>query len=76
MLVFLLTNTTKIWLMCILAHLSGFLIGLTIMFYFYDRWAFKRFKENDNQWKKIVSDYQRQLGDLAETRKDTEIDIK
>lgn len=76
MLLILLTEASKIWVMCILAHLSGFLLGLTIMFYFYDKWAYKRFKQNDEQWKKIISEYQKRLEDDIEIQKDVNIDVQ
>lgn len=83
MLVRLIVETSDIWRMCICAMLGGFIGGGTLSFFLYDRWAFKKFKHNEEQWQKIVQE-QRDIIELYqnsvevssdEVRKDFNIDV-
>lgn len=71
MLVGLFVDSARIWAMCISALVGGFLLGSTITFILYDRWAFKRFKSNDEQWQKLVKEQQ----DIIKLYQD-EFDVK
>lgn len=73
MLIGLLVETSKIWAMCILAIIGGFFLGATITFFLYDRWAYKRFKANDEQWQKLVTE-QRDIIRLYQDEYDKKID--
>lgn len=49
-------SSAKIWTMLVCAILCGICIGITTTFFLYDRWSFKRFKHNEEQWARIVAE--------------------
>lgn len=56
MLMFIFASSAKIWTMLVCSILCGICIGVTTTFFLYDRWAFKRFKHNEEQWARIVAE--------------------
>ena len=84
MLVNLIVESSRIWSMCILAILGGFCAGSTLTFFIYDRWAYKRFSKNEEQWRKLVTElkdiinlYQNEEDEkIANGRKGINIDVK